>query len=1669
MGLINEQQKKNADVGTSPIDIPVAKPPAPTTPAIEAEPTPEYDNPIQQAPIEAFEMRVREEVEENAGDPANAIGDFTKYNDIQGESAEPKLPAPVAPNIPSLNLWEDTTPDIEKYGAADPRTVANKLPTLFGQPLQQPANIAGQQANQLFTDVANRYTIDEQTRQRNQAISLQEAQLARKRSLPNTPDIEKPWHEQAWAGLPGFIDQLLFGTPGARANTSNGKAQFNVQAGAYGVHGAGLGGLLKYALSTPLGLANTIGANFSELSLQERQKAYEFGNPIVEYRGNKVRYKLLTPEAKREVAGEANNKLFGGVFPAYNYKYAERNFAKQYLEIITAKRVGDDLNDANPNLPPLPGAKPEPPKGNFFDYSRRPGQPWYQSKGSGWEVANQLFSPGNKIDVVGNVIGAAVGKGFGTTTDILFGNWKQAQRFKKEAAEFYANIAKREEAASLVNRALPELTVPKPPEPDLSQPLPALERPLATPPNALPDVAPPRGEVNLPEFNVQPPRLLEPPVVNPLPASTPLEPVRLPAVLKGFDVSAPREFEIKPVVPDNLNVATPVLPKTDASTVVSQVGNLKPGRTIEFVPYVLPRNHDDLVKFLRTGTEEQQAFVKNYTGKTWEDWEEFVAASSKNNGQFGATGKLPVLEPSIPKLDDLVKQSTDLAAQKDLIEQATEQLDELFDATIDVGRRAIDELPKGRTTVEAVVKALDLGAKPQLTNEAVEALPAQVKQAFLENDVTKLDELTDSGALTPEIIEDVVAINNKSLEPQQLVTEYATKSLSTVVPKEVYHGTALADWTPNFNVKEFGSRGELGSGIYTTKDLAEATEYARAFVGENVNSNARYAPLSPNVTVLDTSAFKATLDASKRLPAAVIEAVKARVPGFTPPGKQLSYKSLVSALERSTALTDSSEKGLQSASSVLSDALRATGYDSVYDRKSGWFVALDNGKLAVKRVDPVSAPQNPLEAAIARYNVDTRAAKNYDKHVTSASNLADSTYKLLEQTKADVDEALQDVQARAIEAIAKQKPVSMAPVKKSVVAKSVRSKAATKTVETAVEQINTFGRTLDVPALVRAKDGSLTVVANQHALEAARTAKLPEIDVQINGVFETLLTDELAAARVAPKLKYAPKTVKAALEELESTGSLTHLPVYNRTTDGTLFPINKTDVLAKAASRYNKPVKSVIVENGQAKLQDILNQRDVVLQPRAPREPSLKELAELEEDIGKLFPAHTPKAKRTSEPIGKLKVKTASEMSEDELFKQLDVANRRLEKLKNGDFDMKSKLDPESQLLRAERKVTEAIEALRSKQTQVEPTSVKAPEPEPTSVKPPEVDEMQSLANAIKTTIGGEIDEVKYPWLSQAIDELPNAKLYLASSNKRTPANAIAQIYNSIYDLGFDGRELLNEFGEDTVTIIATGARTTLEDLRATFPNLQRTEFDKVIDELVYEDGYGRAIKWKKAVPESALTPAQLESAIPDGKGNYLFELEPTGREFENPYKSKVEPEPVATEAVDVQEPEPNWDDLYSKAFEGDEDTLIKYGLADANNPESNVANIYAKAFPANNIPPSKVAEAANRIEQAITKDLENFSDLRAKLSDLSRAEFDAGVYKLEADGIVVVNTLQEASQFSAKANRDAIPQYAGGSLFYLTKENSDELLSSFKAPVNPKESVKELFDELEPPTNCSY
>jgi hypothetical protein len=102
--------------------------------------------------------------------------------------------------------------------------------------------------------------------------------------------------------------------------------------------------------------------------------------------------------------------------------------------------------------------------------------------------------------------------------------------------------------------------------------------------------------------------------------------------------------------------------------------------------------------------------------------------------------------------------------------------------------------------------------------------------------------------------------------------------------------------------------------------------------------------------------------------------------------------------------------------------MRALGYDSVYDAKSGFLLSLDNTKVRVAKATKLPTP-DAIISAQARYNADAETASHYPKLLTSDANLRDSAYKVLSQVSASTDAKLSEVQQRLIDGIKPQKSV----------------------------------------------------------------------------------------------------------------------------------------------------------------------------------------------------------------------------------------------------------------------------------------------------------------------------------------------------------------------------------------------------------------------------------------------------------------------------------------------------------------------------------------------------------------------------------------------------------------------------------------------------------------------
>jgi hypothetical protein len=972
---------------------------------------------------------------------------LTTYSNLEG-TGKVSTTAPEAPVgiTPPINIWKDSQLDYGIPNLYDGRLLSTTSPTLYAAPLN-PGNSMG--ANNSFNQAASRYLLTAQEKDANARASKVNFDLSQ-RNAPasrNTPDAEKTWHEQAWQGLGGFTRDFFFGTPEAQQQSD--KGNFNpLGLGTYGKHGAGIGGALKYALSVPIGLVNQEGFN-ADTRLIDAQVMLNNGiNPEVNVGGSKVRWNTLSVDAKKTyIINKVNNARAWAKAPLYNAARSKDDVLTNLGNLFTGKNIGDDLNDPNPALPGVivhkeTGTRPDKvaragrtdeqllasglfrratayaPKGYYYSRDRRAGTNAFEDPiGLAYEVANQLFSPGNTVDFVGNAIGAGVAKVGGSALRRVFGVPA------KKAVTQNLTQAPVEAATSSLGKVSTITAIPSNLSPNLS----------------------PEQLANVPKLQIDP-------VLPGLPALRP--PLgRAPAL--------PKPSSLKAVLSPEQLLNVPKLP----GELAAEVGLGTPGRTVDFSVQVVPRNHDDLIKLLSTGNESQRKLVSGYTGKSWIEWQQFAARNGISDpSDIGSIGSLPLPKASAPEtfadllranatapdptnlargffkgstLDDLTEQSADLAAQRSVLDSALEALEKVFDTTVDVGRRAVDDVPFKELTTDDVFRALGDGTPLRLTANAFENMPQAVIRALAENDTDAIAKLINDGDIDDQVIETFVNNINEAIRPPsaiKVITEAAPATEFLIeAPAAVYHGTALKQWTPDYNVREFGSRGELGSGTYTTIDSYEAGYYARAAVGENVSVEVKYDPIEPQVFELDTSGYKATLDANaslrknKALVRSIVDSLPAQVREpiaalFTPRSAP-TLVQVMSKLESVAAkVYDSTEGGLKQVNQALSEGLRKSGYDSVFDKKTGWFMSLNNAKFRVKTQVPVPVPKSPMEAAVARYNADTTAAAKYPDHITSDANLRDSAYKVIDQARVEVDEWMEAVQREAVTRISNEEP-----------------------------------------------------------------------------------------------------------------------------------------------------------------------------------------------------------------------------------------------------------------------------------------------------------------------------------------------------------------------------------------------------------------------------------------------------------------------------------------------------------------------------------------------------------------------------------------------------------------------------------------------------------------------
>jgi hypothetical protein len=1080
MGLITDNQRKTAQESESQL-LPVPKlpraqepgdlkdaPPMPLT--VEPEPPPLN----VEAEAESDSLKPGEYIEFSAGSSQPIRGTAVEPGQgfitglMQGQlgSPLPELPLPAvgASSTPPLtSLWKDARTDLGIPNLGDNRIVEATYPALFSNPLS--AFDPG-----LGRTFATGATVSAQAQaqaeaERKAVVAQQVQRLQEQRgALPNVPDASKPWHEQLW----GWANDFLQGTKQEQATEQRtGK-------GTFGAYGSGLGGFLKSVFGVPIAVGTA-----AALETWGRDKYYE-QKRLLGARNVTVRTERITKDGARmsvelpfnSLSAEEKHKYLTEVVSASLplgmgnlIKVSENtDFRKAfgtYIYQALAGEVDDSINNANPKLAPVldrrtnKPAQVERPRGFFQSVNKRPGQEWYEDAGgAALELGVQLFSPGNKVDAGGELLG------LGLRTIV---KTKPVQQLGRAVVNAVPKPVKQAvgTVAQTGSRTLSSIKAGN----------------FGSSP-ATPNVAPisrPTPVVGLPQNNRQ--ALLSFSNEQANLAAALAQQKRTPVVWKEPSV---------PDVPNFEPTTAPVLPKTDPEGLAAVVGIGQKGQPLTFEPTVELRTHQQFVQQLQ---QQDPAKFGSYKGQSWEEWEQWKQAnlSAEDLRQFEAVGAVsPTKLEQTPTLDDLRTQARVLTEQKLSLEAPLKQLEQVFDETVDLGRRAVDELPLRQLTLEDLQNALSYGSSVRLSRQ----LPSSVVEAAARGDTKALEAQAQAiGGL-----DKLVDAHNKAIgDLTSLITpEVVAKArLATDLPSVVYHGTALEQWQP-YNVVETGSRGELGSGLYTTRSYEEAAAYSQASVGNNRPPEVAYDPLRPQVVELSTSKVQAPLDARLTLSATddLVQAVVKNLPANVRPlvdnlPKQLTFADLSSRLEVAAAQVGGGEQVLKGVSDSVTDTLRASGYDAVYDSKSGWLEVIDNGKLDVVKQTYNPEP-SPIQAAVARYNADSLAAGHYPEHLTSDANLRDSSFQVLDQARTQLDERLEEVQDALVGATYKEneKPLLQQAVEQSFDTLRARVKEPP-TVERYQRDIQEFGQPLH-PVLVReyAPD-KFELVGNAEAFVAA--------------------------------------------------------------------------------------------------------------------------------------------------------------------------------------------------------------------------------------------------------------------------------------------------------------------------------------------------------------------------------------------------------------------------------------------------------------------------------------------------------------------------------------------------------------------------------------------------------
>lgn len=441
MSLITDQQQKNQQ------DSPVVEKPIKSAPTTPPAPSPEPS--AQGAGFVEFTAPGVEPLAESPPPPTESQQENASLVDFTG-TPEPTSPPSRDLSAPTVGagssvifppLWTDTASQFDFGRLYNNPVVEGMQPNAFAAPVNLSDPLAAQRG---AIDAGQRAVAQKAEDQRRAQAEQLSAAQEKRNNTPNTPTTTKPFHRQVWDTTTGFFSDLFFGTK--EAQQSSDKGGFNPLAeGTWGKSGAGLGGMAKYFLDTSIGLFN---AGMYEDALRNREALVNIGkqtNPMIIVSDGKtnrqIRFNEATPEQQRRYASDQINDSpllkFAGV--RINFDDTKDSPGAAFVDVLTGQKIGNDLNDANPNLPGIiidkkTGKRPtadvrrgrneaellkDPrfrratvykPKGLFYSRNRRAGESGFDDPRTlATTIVNEVFSPGNKIDFLGNLIGDVAG------------------------------------------------------------------------------------------------------------------------------------------------------------------------------------------------------------------------------------------------------------------------------------------------------------------------------------------------------------------------------------------------------------------------------------------------------------------------------------------------------------------------------------------------------------------------------------------------------------------------------------------------------------------------------------------------------------------------------------------------------------------------------------------------------------------------------------------------------------------------------------------------------------------------------------------------------------------------------------------------------------------------------------------------------------------------------------------------------------------------------------------------------------------------------------------------------------------------------------------------------------------------------------------------------------